>query len=56
MRIKKVSETTPITGQVIDGYSESTTDGYSANYVNELNTYSTEEQRIGTWINRKTNI
>lgn len=49
MRIKKVSQTTPVTAQVVDGYSTSTTDAYSANYVNGLNTYSTTEQRIGTW-------
>ena len=49
MRIKKVSQTTPTQAQVVDGYSTSTTDSYSANYVNSLNTYSTTEQRIGTW-------
>lgn len=53
MRIKKVSQTTPSTAQIVDGYSESTTDGYSANYVNGLNTYSTTEKRVGTWIERK---
>lgn len=53
MRIKKIAETTPITGNVIDGYSESTADGYSCNYINELNTYSTDGQRIGTWIDGK---
>ena len=35
MRIKKVSETTPVQAQIVDGYSESTTDGYSANYINQ---------------------
>ena len=35
MRIKKVSQTTPVQAQIVDGYSESTTDGYSCNYVNE---------------------
>ena len=49
MRIKKVSQTTPIQAQIVDGYSTSTTDGYSANYVNGLNTYSTTEKRIGTY-------
>lgn len=34
MRIKKVSQTTPVTAQVVDGYSTSTTDAYSANYIN----------------------
>lgn len=53
MRIKKVSQTTPVTAQVVDGYSTSTTDAYSANYVNGLNTYSTTEQRVGTWTDGK---
>lgn len=34
MRIKKVSQTTPVQAQIVDGYSTSTTDGYSANYIN----------------------
>lgn len=36
MRIKKVSQTTTTQAQVVDGYSASTTDSYSCNYVNEL--------------------
>ena len=36
MRIKKVSQTTPTTAQVVDGYSTSTNDSYSCNYINEL--------------------
>lgn len=36
MRIKKVSQTTSTQAQVVDGYSTSTTDSYSANYVNNL--------------------
>ena len=35
MRIKKVSQTTPVQAQIVDGYSTSTTDGYSANYINQ---------------------
>ena len=53
MRIKKVSQTTSIQAQVVDGYSTSTTDSYSCNYVNAINTYSTDEIRIGTWIDGK---
>ncbi len=53
-RIKKVSQTIPTSAQIVDGYAESSTDGYSCDYINELNTYSTTEQRIGTWIDRKT--
>ncbi len=34
-------------------YNASATDTYSCNYINSLNTYSTSEQRIGTWINNK---
>lgn len=55
-RIKKVSQTIPTSAQIVDGYAESSTDGYSCDYINELNTYSTTEQRIGTWIDRKTSI
>lgn len=36
MRIKKVSQTVPTTAQVVDGYSNSTTDSYSCNYVNGI--------------------
>lgn len=56
MRIRKISQSAAIPGKIVNSPSESTTDAYSANYVNELNTYSTTEHRIGTWINRKTNI
>lgn len=53
MRIKKISQTTSTNATIVDGYSESTQDGYSCNYINNLETYSTEEIRIGTWINSK---
>lgn len=53
MRIKKVSQTVPTSAQVVNGHSDSTTNSYSCNYVNKLNTYSTTEHRIGTWINGK---
>lgn len=36
MRIKKVSATTTTTAEIIDGYSSSTKDGYSCNYINEI--------------------
>lgn len=35
MRIKKVSQTTPSSAQVVDGYSTSSSDSYSCNYVNK---------------------
>ena len=53
MRIKKVSQTTSTNATIVDGYSESTQDGYSCNYVNNLETYSTNETRTGTWIDGK---
>ena len=36
MRIKKTVQTTPLTARVIDGASTSTTNTYSARYINEL--------------------
>lgn len=34
-------------------YGESNNDGYSQNYLNGLNEYSTTEHRVGTWIDGK---
>lgn len=39
--------------EITNSYSTSTGIGYSANYVNNLHTYSTNEIRIGTWIDGK---
>ena len=39
--------------ETLNSYSSSKTKSYSADYVNGLNTYSTTETRIGTWINGK---
>lgn len=39
--------------EIVNEYSESTKVGYSADYINKLHTYSTDEVRIGTWIDRK---
>ena len=39
--------------ETLNSYSSSKVMGYSANYVNGLNTYSTTETRIGVWINGK---
>lgn len=52
MRIKKVAQTTLTTAQIVNGYSTSTEDGYSCNYVNGLITYSTTETRVGTWLGK----
>lgn len=40
------------TGTITDMYSTSTTDAYSCNQVNEMNTYSETETRIGTWMGK----
>lgn len=38
---------------VVNSYSASTTNTYSANYVNELNAYATTETRIGMWLGKQ---
>ena len=39
--------------EITNEYSTSIGLGYSANYVNNLHTYSTDEIRVGTWIDNK---
>lgn len=52
--IKKTSETTPTMASIVDGYSTSTKDGYSCNYVNKNLVYSTDEVDTGKiWIDGK---
>lgn len=51
--IIKVLDAPAIQAQVVNGYSTSSRDSYSCNYVNSINTYSTDEIRIGTWIDGK---
>ena len=51
--IIKVTQSAPVQAQIVGTYTESATDGYSTEYVNELNTFDTNERRIGTWINDK---
>ena len=55
MRIKKTSETTPTTAQVVNVESNSTTDTYSCDKINDKvkEVYSTTEQVVGTWIDGK---
>ena len=53
MRIKKVSQIAGTVGSIVNSYSTSSNDSYSSSYVNGLNTYSTTETRIGTWIDGK---
>ena len=51
MRIRKVNQTVLPSDKasIVDGYSTSATNGYSCNYVNNLNTCSTTKHRVGTW-------
>ena len=56
MRIKKVTQTTPVQAEVVDSLDgNSTTNAPSVRAVNDglLDKYSTDEQRIGTWIDGK---
>lgn len=49
MRIQKTSLKTPTGAHIVDGYSTSTTDGYSCDYVNNLITTQTETINVGTF-------
>jgi microcystin-dependent protein len=52
--IIKATKTTPIQAEVVNTQSNSTTDAYSCKYVNDINTYSTNEVNTGkTWIDGK---
>lgn len=53
MRIKKIRQSLGAIGNVADSYTTDSNACYNAPYVNNLNTYSTDEIRIGTWINGK---
>lgn len=56
MRIKKVTETTPVQAEVVDSLDgNSTTNAPSIRAVNDglLDKYSIDEQVIGTWIDGK---
>ena len=53
MRIKKTSQTTPVQAEVVNTYSTSQENAYSCDYINDMNTHSSTEQRIGTWTNGK---
>lgn len=53
MRIKKTSQTTASGAQTVNTFSESTENAYSCYYANKLNTYSTDEIRIGTSTDNK---
>lgn len=53
MKIKKMFQGSIPENKILNIYSDSQTDVYSCDYVNKTNTYLTEEQRIGTWIDKK---
>ena len=54
MRIKKTSETRPLTGAVLNIENNTETNTYSSKYTNERNTYSTNEMFTGKyWIDGK---
>ena len=53
MKIQKKFQGTIPDNKIMDTYSPSNTDTYSCNQVNKMNSYSTTEQKIGTWINGK---
>ena len=53
MKIKKMYQGTAPENKILNTQSNSQTDVYSCDYVNKLNTYSTDEHIIGTWITGK---
>ena len=53
MIIQKKYQGTVPENKILDTHSNSNTDTYSCNYTNKANTYSTNEIRIGTWIDGK---
>lgn len=53
MRIKKTSQYIENGASISNTYGTSQSNGYSQEYINKINTYSTSEQRIGTWVNGK---
>lgn len=52
MRIKKILDSVGLVGNVLNQKSSSKKDAYSCDYVNKLNTYSEEEQVIGTYLGK----
>lgn len=53
MRIKKTSQYIEGGASLSNVYGTSQSNGYTQEYINGLGTYSTTEQRIGTWIDGK---
>ena len=55
-RIKKTTETTPISSEVVNTFSNSTKDAYACGYINDLveEVYSTDEVKTNkVWIDGK---
>ena len=52
-KLIKATNTTPTMASIVGTYNTSTQDGYNCDYVNNLHTYSTDEIRVGTWIDGK---
>ena len=50
--IIKATNTTPTMASVVNAHNTSTTDAYSCDYINEINTYSTDEMVVGTWFGK----
>lgn len=53
MRIKKTSQYIEGGASLSNEYGTSNSDGYTQSYINELQTYSTDEVRVGTWVDGK---
>lgn len=51
--IIKAFQSAGVIAEVVNAQTESDTDVYNCNYINDLNTYSTKEKRVGTWIDGK---
>ena len=54
MKIKKTYQGTVPENKIVNTYTESGTDTYGCDYINNINTYSTSEVKTGdTWIDGK---
>lgn len=53
MRIRKTSQYMEGGAHLSNVFGASTSNGYTQNYINGLNTYYMSEHRVGTWIDGK---
>ena len=52
--IRKTSETRALAGNIVNAYNDSQTSAYSTEYINDMNTYFTDEVNTGKkWIDGK---